>query len=229
MTQTNVVIIGNGRFGKYLEMLINKLDLNYSVFIGNSSDCFPDQVDLAILAVPISNLKEAVEENISMFGLTVTLVDVCSVKEYSQKLLQEANLPCTIINTHPMFGPQSAPSNCLGQRIVVCSKTNSLFDDLFFNELGLCRIDATAEEHDRAVASSQVINHLVGRAAVATDIKRTKFATATHEKFMDIVDLVAGNDVQLFHDMFRYNRYATRYAEQFLASLSKLVETTAKQ
>ncbi len=165
-------------------------------------------------------------------------MDVCTLKTFAVDIMRKSTpghwLP---IATHPLFGPQSAPQSMSGQRIAVCEvnvegyrrrQFDTFVDEFLGGVLQLNVIRCTPAEHDEAVAYSQLIDHIVGRAAVSAGITRTKFATATHDKFMDIVDIVKGNSQELFEDMNRFNPYAKKARKRFLKALTELDATLSK-
>ncbi len=216
-------IIGYGRFGQLL-----KKDLNISLLsviedrnalINTDLAEYFNQHDVVFICVPISKFEEVIDCIAPYVGST-KLVDTLSVKCHPRDIAEKYGLLENVVLTHPMFGPQSAPNGCRGQRLVCCSvNMNMAVQFVLFDLLGLYRINATPEEHDEQVANSQVINHFVGRAARKVGMDQTKFPTLTHEKFMEIVQVVSGNSQELFEDMNKFNPYAAKARTRFINSL----------
>lgn len=228
-------IIGDGRFGAYLGEQFEKA-LQHHICVGDDKEedyeAIADISDIIFFAVPIASLKKSLEQYKKYATKQTTiLVDVCSVKIHPLKVFQEV-LPDRLdyyVGTHPLFGPQSAPVSCAGQRVVICNETSQgsvsvKVRDLLVDSLGLVPIHSTAENHDFEMARTQVLNHFVGRVAKSMLLARTPMATATHDKFMDIVDIISGNDYGLFYDMNVYNPYAETMRKAFIQHAEEVDE-----
>ncbi len=175
---------------------------------------------LLILAVPIREFESCLKQLASIIPVVnnceLVVVDVCSVKEYpAQMVKRHLHNIKGYVGLHPLFGPQSAPVSCTNQRIAICQDYSNpdfeevaqLVHDLIIHPLGLNYIECTAEEHDREMAYTQVLDHYIGQSAASMKIERTAMSTTTHNKLMDIVEIVTGNSVELFEDMNKYNTH----------------------
>ncbi|HXB11178.1 MAG TPA: prephenate dehydrogenase/arogenate dehydrogenase family protein, partial [Bacteroidia bacterium] len=181
-----------------------------------------------IIAVPISVFKQVCESMKPHIKPGTIILDVCSVKEYPLEVIKEV-LPehaQNYIGTHPLFGLQSAPNSCAGQRVVICGNTGGpeahIWAMSVFNKLKLNTIFCSAMEHDREMARTQVLDHFIGKGLVKAGIKRSNMSTVTHEKLMDIVDIVEGNTTQLFLDMNKYNKHTKEMRSELISKLDDL-------
>jgi chorismate mutase/prephenate dehydrogenase len=87
------------------------------------------------------------------------LMDVTSVKEAPMKAMLAAT-KASVVGTHPMFGP--GVHTLTGQRVVVCAGRGEAWlawVKEMLNARGLVIAEASAEEHDQAMAIVQVLNH----------------------------------------------------------------------
>ena len=131
----------------------------------------------------------------------------------------------TIIGTHPLFGPQSAPDSILGQRVAVCPVKGD-HDKIvgFLSGLGLKVIQCTPEEHDRQMAVSQALCHFIGRAVVEAGISKVDLSTKTFDDLMNIVRVISGNSMELFQDMQQLNPFANEIRQKFIDACEKVDE-----
>jgi prephenate dehydrogenase len=227
-------ILGNGRFGAYLAEQLRNRRIRVTTFEPPNSNQPADthapkdiqDFQEILLCVPIQTLQTTLETYGPHIQKGAFLQDVCSVKVIPHKILtnfcQESNT--SFLGTHPLFGPQSAPNNCAGQRIALCPPTKDApvpeaAMQLWQNTLSLKIYKTTPEEHDIQIANSQVLNHFVGRASALAKISRVELSTKTHEEWMDIQDIVCGNSLELFQDMNRFNPYAQQAREKLLQAL----------
>ena len=232
-------IIGFGRFGK---LLTKYLSNDFKVYVSSRSSKddeikknkgIPSSLkevcgkDIVIPCVPISHFKETLNEIKGMLKDNSLVVDVCSVKEYPVKLMKEM-LPkkIQILATHPMFGTDSAAESLYGKKIVLCKVR--ILDDLYgkiksiLKENGLVVIETTPEEHDKEIAKSLLLTHLIGRALMDFGAKNMQIDTEGYKRLMHILETVKNDTEQLFEDMNTYNKYAKEIRENFLKSLNKI-------
>jgi len=131
------------------------------------------------------------------------------------------------VGTHPLFGPQSAPVSCAGQRAAVCpiSPTTprgaaaTTRAEQLLSHLGLTVVRCTPEEHDTQIARTQFLTHFIGRGAIGAGITRMPLSTRSHDALMDIVDVVGSDSMELFEDMAAFNPMVRTVRAEFLAAL----------
>lgn len=227
-----ITIIGDGRFGKYLQGQIHRATGHQALLVGEKTHLNPEITDCtaAIFCVPIRHFAQAWENYLPHWKPGAVLLDTCSVKTYPCEIMQKCLRDDLIITgTHPLFGPQSAPVSCAGQRtaIVAVRGEPTFARTLFEPILGTTPILCTSAAHDKAM-STQLLNHFIGRAAAQAGIGRVELSTKTHELFMDIVDIVCGNSPELFEDMNRFNPFAEETRREFLAAAENLHSSLAR-
>lgn len=217
---SDIGIIGAGRFGTYFAGQLQRV--GYRVALGDTT------APLVIFAVPIRSLEHALVEHRDALGADTIVADVCSVKMIACDLLTRTLPGRTVVGTHPLFGPDSAPVSCAGQRVAICplpggERAVVCVEDVY-RRLGLNIVRCAPEEHDSQVARSQFLTHFIGRGALGAGIERLALSTRTHEALMDIVDVVGHDTMELFEDMAAFNPKVPEVRARFLAALRALGE-----
>jgi prephenate dehydrogenase len=131
------------------------------------------------------------------------------------------------VGTHPLFGPQSAPVSCAGQRAAVCAispatprgAAAAARAERLLGHLGITVIRCTPKEHDTQIARTQFLTHFIGRGAIRAGITRMPLSTRSHDALMDIVDVVGSDSMELFEDMAAFNPMVRTVRAEFLAAL----------
>jgi prephenate dehydrogenase len=228
-------MIGAGRFGSYLATQLERA--GYVVHTADVRAGAAYERDLArvcaaptvIYAVPIRSLEHVLRETRHRLAPESVVLDVCSVKMIPCAIL-EAQLPGrAVAGTHPLFGPESAPDSCAGQRVALCLP-NGLRDtsagdvavaraEQLFTALGVTIVRCSPEEHDAQIARSQFLTHFIARGTTRCGIGRVALSTKTHEDLMDIVDIACHDTDELFEDMAVFNPMSAPVRSEFLAAL----------
>jgi prephenate dehydrogenase len=192
------------------------------------------QCDVLFLAVPISQIEACCQKLSRELSSNSVVVDVCSVKLHPAKVMQEAlRREQPLIGTHPLFGPDSVARLGLeGRKIVFCQlratpeQTKTVRSILELLKLQI--IESTADEHDRQMAHSQALVHLLGRALASLNLGKQEISTPDYESLLNISSLVNNDTWQLFFDMHRYNPYAEEMRRTLRVSLDDLEARISK-
>ena len=180
-----------------------------------------------VLAVPISRVEEVCRSLAPGLSAGQVVVDTCSVKQRPLAVMQR-ELPedVEIVGTHPLFGPDSGKEGIAGLKIAVCPVrvSRQAYRQIrdFLESIGLVVIETTAEEHDRQLARSQAIFHLIAEALKQLDWEGQAMSTPGPEAFFRLVRTVQTDTNELFQDLERENPFAAPYRRRFLAQLKKL-------
>ena len=226
-------IIGFGRFGK---LAARYLAHDFDVFVYSRADKTAEidltgarsasletvcSQDIVIPCVPISIFRNFLKDIAPLVKPDALVVDVCSVKEYPIRWMREI-LPATvsILATHPMFGPDSASDSLAGRKICLCKvRISEKFYCKIKNYLeaqGLVVIEATAAEHDKQIAISLALTHLIGRTLSEFGARRLDIDTEGYKRLLHILEVVERDTWQLFLDMHRYNPHARKKRLEFI-------------
>jgi prephenate dehydrogenase len=233
----DIGIVGTGRFGSYFATQLERA--GYQVHRADARDEPASRLatiaracgsPLVIYAVPIRELERAIVETRHLLAPDATVMDVCSVKIMPCELLHRLLPGRATVGTHPLFGPQSAPERCTGQRAAVCAigagtaagDTAAAHASDLFVSLGVTVVRCTPMEHDTQVARTQFLTHFIGRGAIRAGIDRMPLSTKSHDALMDIVDVVGSDSMELFEDMAAYNPMVRTVRAEFLAALHEI-------
>ena len=159
---TVAIIGGAGGMGRLMARLFG--DLGHAVMIADlDTDLSPIEAarhaDVVVIAVPIEVTERVIAEVGPHVREDALLMDVTSVKEGPLATMLRST-KASVVGTHPMFGPNV--HSLQGQRVVVCSGRGEAWEAWLRRQLrarGLEIADASAEQHDRAMAVVQVLNH----------------------------------------------------------------------
>jgi prephenate dehydrogenase len=234
-------IIGFGRFGR---LMAGYLAGDFKVKVFNRRDKSAEIADtgamaaslseacrqkVVILSVPISSMKEMLQRISPLLRPDAIVVDVCSVKVYPVQWMTETLPPSvSLLATHPMFGPDSAAESLHDRKIVLCNVriSNTRYRKVkeYLVGRGLNVIDTTPEEHDRQIAVSLSLTHFIGRALDEFGAEELMIDTEGYKRLLHILGVVTHDTWQLFVDMHRYNPYARKNRQAFMAAMKRLEE-----
>jgi prephenate dehydrogenase len=224
--EPKITIIGDGRFGTYLQNQIERTLGTRPFMAGKGQGPSEEATDcnMAIFCVPIRDFEAAWKDYLPHWKSGTAVMDTCSVKIHPcNVMLKNLREDLAIAGTHPLFGPQSAPSFCEGQRLAYIPLRGDCRPilKLWKETLGTIPFFCSMEEHDREMGT-QLLNHFIGRAAHRAGVRRVTLSTKTHDLFMDIVNIVQGNSDDLFEDMNRFNPYSKEIRENFLGAATAI-------
>jgi len=159
---TVAIIGGHGGMGRVMARLFE--DLGNAVMIADvDTELTPVEAaklaDVVVVSVPIEVTEQVIREVGPHVREDALLMDVTSIKEGPLRAMMESTR-ASVVGTHPMFGP--SVHSLQGQRVVVCAGRGERWEGWLrraFGARGLSVTDATAEQHDRAMAVVQVLNH----------------------------------------------------------------------
>jgi prephenate dehydrogenase len=157
------------------------------------------------------------------------VVDTCSVKARPiQWMLQSLPDHVEILGTHPLFGPDSGKEGIGGLKIALCpvriDSAKYLAICNFLRSLELVLLEVTPKDHDRQIALSQAVFHLIAQATGRLRWGVKPVSTPGPESFYRLVKTVQRDTDQLFLDMERENPYAAEVRQQFIGEILKIDE-----
>ena len=232
-------IIGFGRFGR---LMARYLAADFTVRAHDPSVAEADiraagaapapleaaaAAEVVILAVPISKMEGVLSRVAPYLTPGSLLLDVCSVKEMPLAwMLQAAPASVELIGTHPMFGPDSAADSLQGRKIVLCpvrvQDARLTRVRGYLASKGLQVIETTAVEHDRQIAVSLALTHVIGRALGRMGARPQEIDTEGYQRLLRILEVVEHDTWQLFEDMNRFNPHAAETRQRFMQALAEI-------
>ncbi|TSC87119.1 MAG: putative prephenate dehydrogenase [Parcubacteria group bacterium Gr01-1014_8] len=227
----SVGIIGYGNFGAFLHVLLKRFapQITVRVFTPEKK---PDGAtffsmeeaavsDVVVLAVPISEFENVLEDVLPHVKETSVIVDVATVKMHTADVLKRLAPHRSYIATHPIFGPESyakREGNVSGFRVVITDHT--LSKDVykatvsFLRKTGFAVIEVSADEHDKRLAQTLFLTHFIGQTITEAEFDRTDIDSVSFGFLMDAVESVK-HDKQLFQDVYRYNPHCKATLDRF--------------
>lgn len=240
MNINNVGIIGFGDFGQFLFKLTKEHFQNLPVKVFSSrkepdeKDFFSlDEVcksDVLLVCVPISAFAETVDKILPLLGEKTIVVDIATIKTHTVKILREKKVP-HYLATHPMFGPFSYAKHgdsLKDLRIAVCDSSLTTEEIKivikFLKQAELKILKLTPDEHDRLVAETLFLTHLLGQTVKKGGFERTLIDTVSFGFLMDAVESVARDEV-LFRDVFKYNPYCKEVLARYQKAEKEVISS----
>jgi len=237
-----VAVVGTGRMGRCLTRLLrNHCDitlcsrrpdraLSVAKRLGVSASGIKDCIaknDIIIAAIPTEELQPFAEQVSETMRPGSLFVDISSVKCGVVEVLSRT-LPADIEYTsiHPLFA-----SAAVSQKNVIVipirgNRWNSHLKQLLASS-DMRVTESTAEEHDKVMATVQVLNHftyLSLRSAMAR-LNRGQdmepFKTHAFRKSLAVLKLIEGN-LQTVELIQRSNKYAPSVRELFIKEAKRL-------
>jgi len=238
----NIGLLGYGRFGQLVyrhlpaAQVIGVFDSDPAKLKGFSRAAAMEQVVTAkfiILATPISAIDAVCQRISPRLRTGQVVIDTCSVKEYPvDRMLARLPDGVQILGTHPLFGPDSGRNGISGMKIAVCPvriETEN-YDCVrrFLGGLGLSIIETTPREHDRRLARTQAIFHLISQALKELNWRGQQMSTPGPAAFYRLAESVQNDTAELFLDMERRNVYAKGCRRRFIRKLAEIDELLAR-
>lgn len=251
--KTSIAIIGFGRFGQFIgEQMIN---FGFNVYATSRTDytelakelgiIFLDKesflslnmkqpFDIVIIATSILSFEKVLKSYPYNFWENKLLVDVLSVKLYPQEIINEylKYINCSILLTHPMFGPDSAKSFCFenawnNKNFVYWKEkiiNNNLVDEFlsFWDYQGCNMIEMSPDKHDKLTANSQFLTHFIGRTLELLNCQNTEVDTDGYKSLVTIKNHSINDSWDLFYALAKYNPKSIDTINKLKYQLNKL-------
>lgn len=223
-TRTRLGIVGYGDFTKlliehlnpYADIIVHSRRnrpglVRQAAVFGTAEDVL--SADIIIPSIPAQSLQEYFSFHAHYINPRALIIDVCSVKVRPvQVLLSVLPSSVSIVATHPLFGPASTKKGLAGNKIMMhpTRVDENTFNNLvqFCEQLGLKVIQATPEEHDKAMAYAQGLSHYIGRVMQHMEIPDTELSTRAYRDLLDMKTIQGGDSWDLFYSIMHENPYA---------------------
>jgi len=141
-----------------------ELNMEYSLDL---EECVK-KADIIMISIPITSTAHMIKKISPMMKRDAILFDITSLKTMVFNILQDmcSKYPINCISLHPMFGPgikDMKNYNMIALKVGGTSNYNLLIEELLsiFQSEGLIIITTTPEEHDRTMALTLAVPHMV--------------------------------------------------------------------
>lgn len=222
-----IAIVGFGRFGKTLHLLLKDdfkiilFDISQEVYEGvdlvkntirarDIKEIY--QAEVIFYAVPIAAFEKVIAKHKQYF-INHLLIDVLSVKQHPAYVFRKylKGTKTKALLTHPMFGPDSSKEGFAKLPLVMnkfmANDDQFTFWKNYFSSKGLRVIEISAKEHDRLAAQSQGVTHFIGRLLEEFKFKPTQIDTLGAKKLYEVMDQTCNDTWELFLNLQNYNQY----------------------
>ncbi len=184
---------------------------------------------LIVLSVPISEMAAVCKQMAPLLREGQIVVDTCSVKEKPiAEMLTHLPESVQLLGTHPLFGPDSGEQGIEGLKIALCPVRieRAAYEWVCgcLKQLGLTLMETTPQEHDRQIARSQAIFHLIAQTIKELQWAGQAISTPGPAEFYRLIESVQHDTDQLFFDMERGNPYAADCRDQFIRAMTEIHE-----
>lgn len=229
--RTVVVIGGSGRMGALFvrrsrEAGIQARAVDRPLTDELLSEALSD-ADLVVLSVPAQAVAEVAAKAAAHMEGHQILADVTSVKvKPMARMLAAFDGP--VVGTHPLFGPDGGANSIPGGkgRVAVCNGRDSaaaLAVADWFRAMGFEVFEASAEDHDRAVARIQGLNFVTTvayLAALADQPDILDFVTPSFTRRLEAARKMLTEDDRLFVTLFDSNPYGQEAVRLYRSMLN---------
>jgi len=238
-----VTIVGYGRFGSLVAHNLKRifsvgiLEINRSVHLERGihrvSLHEATKRKIIILAVPIRSFKSLLKTIAPLLQPKTLVIDVCSVKDLPIQWMKKI-LPAHayILGAHPLFGPDSIGKTLVDKPIVLCPERIPApqFRKIVraLRTTGMDTFIMNPRDHDRLMAETLFLTQFVGR-GISNFFSSAKIISTENYKLLQHIAMASMNDsVQLFHDMYRFNRFTHRMPDKIFRQFRHLASTLPK-
>ncbi len=188
--------------------------------------------DVIFLCMPISVLETQATELLSYCHENVIVFDTCSVKEKPVQWINAARKATQyFMATHPLFGPDSFEDE--RSRKIVLSAVHMtphllVAWEVYFTAIGLHCLQLSPAEHDKQIAYTQGLTHLVGR--ILKHIPQQSYTVSTKGflSLQEIISQTCNDSAELFLDLQVHNQYSAEVWNAFSHAYETVLDTLHK-
>ena len=232
---TRILIIGgDGQMGQFFASLFHKS--GYEVRIlekkdWNKAKQLCENIDLALICVPIEKTCDIIEEIAPFLGPNTILADLTSIKAKPLEKMLDAH-PGPVTGLHPLFGPDSAS---LDKQIVIVTagrdsdRCQWLVDQLTL--WGAVIVMSSAREHDEIMEIVQALRHFAtfsfGQFLYEKNarIERTlEFSSPIYRLELGMVGRLFAQDASLYSEIIFATKQRRQLLKDYIASLNNHLE-----
>ncbi len=219
-------LIGYGAFGKLIyphlcydfDVLVHDPALDDRHILPKVELEEAARCDIVVIAAPVQAIGEVAVKIASIVRPGALVLDVGSVKIRPAQILSDV-LPAYVdlICTHPLFGPQSAKGGLEGLKIVLCPIRGRRLPLVkrWLKSKSLKVISTTPDRHDREMALSQGITHLIAKVIANLCPSPSDLTTPSFDLMIDATEMVRYDAPEVFRAIERDNPHAVDVRRRF--------------
>ena len=233
---STAAILGFGRFGAALAerllevgVAVRAYDpavLPPSALAAVSARAAVHEVDLVVLAVPVSELSAVLEEIRPVLHSGQIVMDVASVKSGPSAVLQALlGVQIPWVATHPLFGPASLARGESPLQVVVCP--NLQHPDAVATIHRLCKnvgfhpVTLDPETHDQEMAATHALAFFIPKGLIDADLLlNSAYAPPSVRGMRRMIESVQADAGQLYASLQLDNPYAAAARRRLLGALT---------
>ncbi|MDA3789171.1 MAG: bifunctional chorismate mutase/prephenate dehydrogenase [Desulfobacula sp.] len=232
---TSILIIGgDGQMGQFFASLFHKS--GYEVRIlekkdWNKAKQLCENIDLALICVPIEKTCDIIEEIAPFLGPNTILADLTSIKARPLEKMLDAH-PGPVTGLHPLFGPDSGSLD--KQIVIVTPGRDSNHCEWLVDQLtrwGAVIVPCSAKEHDEIMDIVQALRHFAtfsfGQFLYEKNasIERTlEFSSPIYRLELGMVGRLFAQDASLYSEIIFATKQRRQLLKDYIASLNNHLE-----
>jgi len=163
--------------------------------------------DAVILSIPVENLESVVSEISPHIHTGQIIIDVTSTKVLPMEIMHRHLKQCTVLGTHPLFGPGA--SSLANQNIVLTptsdeEKALAVKVKNYLEKHGGVISIMTPQEHDKKMSVVLALSHFIAIVSADTlvassGVERTEsIGGITYKVLLTLVESVLSEDPELY-------------------------------
>lgn len=211
--------------GRKARRVSEELNINLS----DSNEAAARDAGVVLVAVPIKETPQVIEEVAGSVAEDSLLVDIASVKEGPVTKMEEIDVDCELASIHPLFGPgtESLEDQNIISIPVKVGERYQRFKDILSSS-GAQIKEMKAEEHDRLMSVVQSLTHLTLLIYVSafnsmkSSGEALSFQTPMFKKLIDVTKAFLNEDPKLCGDIQTENRYSSMARSSILEACRSL-------
>lgn len=222
------IVGGTGQMGNWVKNFLLSHNLTSTVSNSTSGKEYINEANLVFVSVPISQACTVIEDALKEVTEDAAVIDLSSVMESVDKVLQKAKNPSSGI--HFLFGPNI--SSVQNQKIIVnIVKDNQLISEVIemMEKDGAHIIKMDAKNHDLQMAHIQSLTHFINLTAAKVCIENNidlagKISTPVFMSQIATLNRVISQDPLLLSEIQLNNPYTLKIIDQLTRYQTEITE-----
>ncbi len=240
-----VGIIGFGDMGEFWAKLLSRFSVDIMVYdindihdthrnsykVANTLEDICKHADYIHLLIPYQHCQEVCTELKNYIKPDTLIIGGFSIMVKPAKIITKTFSDSVgIIMGHALFGPNSGKNGVEGFDFVfseqgIHNENQQEKLEVFKEQISDLKLNIkyiTAKDHDKKMAKTQALMHLIGRMLDAMELDEEEITTKTFRDLISIKNMVVGDSDDLFHAIQKSNPYAREIHHSMLKILKQI-------